>query len=263
MSPARVSNAIDLPAIPRSEAKRAAHRPPFPHISAADPSALKNFHRKSARRDRPRKIIPSAPIDRERSHTLRANAGRSIPFITPFRLSIRRKSFPLPFSLEKGISFFTSAPPRKMFRYGSRLPRSIPTPPMVSADGLPPGAIALRLSPRPGEERRGPFPPGQVPDGFPLPHHLEPRSAHHDFRGAGARVVGRGHREAVGAGAHDRDEVARRKGGKFPVPREEIPRFADGTHHVGHHSLPRTFPDGEDGMVGPVKRWAGECVHRR
>src|SRR4030043_113541 len=158
MSPARVSNAIDLPAIPRSEANRAAHRPPFPHISAADPSALKNFHRKSARRDRPRKMIPSAPIDRERSHTFPANAGRSIPFITPFRLSIRRKSFPLPFSLEKEICFFTSAPP--------------PPPP---ARRPPPTAC----------------------------------------RGAGARVVGGGHREAVGAGAHARDEVARRKGGEF------------------------------------------------
>src|SRR4030043_405740 len=46
-----------------------------------------------------------------------------------------------------------------------------------SADRLPPGAKALRLSPRPGEERRGPFPPGQVPDGFPLPYHLDPRAA--------------------------------------------------------------------------------------
>src|SRR4030067_45708 len=103
MSPARVSNDIDLPPQPRSDAYRAAQRPPFPHISAADPSALKKFHRKSALRERARKIIPSAPIDRDRSHTLAANRERSCPFITPFRLSTRGKSLPPPFSFGKAL----------------------------------------------------------------------------------------------------------------------------------------------------------------
>jgi len=40
MVPARVSKAISGPAIFRAAAKRAAQRPPLPHISAREPSAL-------------------------------------------------------------------------------------------------------------------------------------------------------------------------------------------------------------------------------
>ena len=44
-------------------ANRAAHRDPFPHISASLPSALKNRHLKSAFFDVTITISPSAPTE--------------------------------------------------------------------------------------------------------------------------------------------------------------------------------------------------------
>src|SRR5574341_496268 len=122
------------------------------------------------------KITPSAPIERERSQTFSTNAGRSIPPRAPSRLSISRKSFPLPLSFENGIPF-SIRPPRGK-------------------------TVALFY-----QKRREPLPDGEVPDRFPLPHHFEPAPEDHHLRRPRARVVVGGHREAVGARAHHREEV--------------------------------------------------------
>ena len=50
-------------------------------------------------------------IERDRSQTFATKEGRSTPRIASPWLSIRRKSLPLPFSLEKGIPFRVIAPP--------------------------------------------------------------------------------------------------------------------------------------------------------
>src|SRR5512134_1321070 len=128
------------------------------------------------------RITPSAPTERERSHTLAAKAGRSIPSITPRRLSISRKSLPLPFSLEKGIPFRIIAP-----SVSQDIGPSYQMPPARAnpASLLPPPAGQ--------EERRGPLRAEDVPDRLALPHDLEPVPGHHHLRRARPRVVVGGH----------------------------------------------------------------------
>jgi hypothetical protein len=99
MIPATVSKDILSPAIPRRRAKRAAQRPPFPHISTSEPSALKNRHRKSTLSDDSITMRPSAPTDTFRLQTLFTKATMSPTASDPSRLSIRMKSFPLPLIL--------------------------------------------------------------------------------------------------------------------------------------------------------------------
>ena len=67
-----------LPGDPPRRAKRAAQRPPFPHISTSEPSALKNRHLKSTLSDCSMRMRPSAPTETFRSQT-RFHEGDDVP----------------------------------------------------------------------------------------------------------------------------------------------------------------------------------------
>jgi len=95
------------PAMPVRKAKRETQRPPFPHISTSPPSALKNRHPKSYRSDSTTKITPSAPTDSLRLQALSTKRPISLSLTCPFLLSMRIKSFPLPFIFQNStVSIF-------------------------------------------------------------------------------------------------------------------------------------------------------------
>ncbi len=105
--PARVSKVIFGPAIPFKKAKRETQRPPLPHISTSPPSALRYRHPKSYRSDLMTKITPSAPTDSLRLQVLSTKRPNSSSLICPFLLSIKIKSFPLPFIFQNStVSIF-------------------------------------------------------------------------------------------------------------------------------------------------------------
>ena len=98
--PARVSNAIFLPAIFSRKAYLAAHLAPLPHISATEPSELKNCHLKSTVSEFSIKIKPSAPTDNPLAQTFSIKFLLYNDIYLPSLLSIIIKSLPLPLIFE-------------------------------------------------------------------------------------------------------------------------------------------------------------------
>ena len=72
-------------------------RAPLPHISPSEPSLLKRRMRKSAHTDGSTTSSPSAPTERPRRQSSRANRARSSVPNASALLSIIMKSLPFPF----------------------------------------------------------------------------------------------------------------------------------------------------------------------
>src|SRR5207253_5195478 len=111
------------------------------------------------------------------------------------------------------------------------------------------------------EFRREALAADQVLERLALPYNVVARTVNQHGRGTGPRVVVRGHHVAVGAGAHDGEEVAGRGLLELAVPGEEVAALAYRPHDVGDDggSAARTYR--LDRLVGAVERRPHEIVH--
>src|SRR5262249_44763159 len=100
---------------------------------------------------------------------------------------------------------------------------------------------------------------------LPAAHNRVAGPVHQRLGGPRPRVVVRRHREAVGPGTHQSEQVTFRYRWQRAVLGEEIAGFADRPHHVGglHHRRRAGFVHRADLVVGVVERRPDEVVHGR
>ena len=186
--PARVlKESRSLSVMPFNSAKRAAQRAPLPHISATEPSALKNRHAKSASGSFSIRIRPSAPAE---SFLRQASRARSCPYSSGTlrsRLSIIKKSFPLPVIFVNGI---------------------------LCRVWLTSGSL---------QEIRDSFGPHEIFPGLSSPDHKIVSAIYQDLRSAAPGVVIGRHAKSVCSGAHHSEIVALIGHGQAAVPCQKVP----------------------------------------
>src|SRR5205807_4377809 len=83
------------------------------------------------------------------------------------------------------------------------------------------------------------LPRHQVYVRLPAAHDRVPVAVDEDFGGPRSRVVVGRHDEAVGAGAHDSEQVFRLDPGQLAILRQEVARLADRAHDVDGLAIAR------------------------
>ena len=98
-----------------------------------------------------------------------------------------------------------------------------------------------------------------------LADHRPVAAVHHHLGRHGARIVGRTHHRAIGAGIEDRHPGARRQRRQHAVARKGVARLADRSHHVGRcrrrHGIDRG--NRHDAVPCIVHGGTDQVVHRR
>lgn len=123
--------------------------------------------------------------------------------------------------------------------------------------------IAIRVNPDVDPQTHPYITPDQVLQLLPVAHHFELVPVDHHFGGAGAAVVIAAHGEAVGAGRHERNQVALTEVRDLALFDQEIARFADGTDDIAFDHAVLVPEDRPDAVEGTVERRTGQVVHPR